>query len=187
MTANAIPKSEHPPVDANSSWNAEASLTPEDLGRVLYDWQLMRVRLYEVHVQRLEGGKPAQEPATKPVLHSDVRVSVSEEGLLGRLSLTLVFPNEEVPDYRIQLSLDGFCRPRDSSASPPSQDKVGHTRLGATILTLLWPYAREFAHDLMRRMEIPIHLLPTIDRLELETVTHEAARSADPTHDAVVE
>ncbi len=187
MDAKTTAKSEDTAVHSKLSWAAKAALTPEDINRVLYDWQLTAVRLYEVRVERLEGRKPGHEPVTKPVLHSDVRVSVAGEGLLGRLTLNLVFPNEAAPEYRMRLSLDGLWRPRDSSVSLPSKDEVQDARLGATILTLLWPYARESAHDLMRRMEVPMHPLPTIDKLKIEALTQEPAQSGEPTDNATVE
>ncbi|HUT15003.1 MAG TPA: hypothetical protein VMY98_02025, partial [Anaerolineae bacterium] len=175
------------PVDAKSSWDAHATLTPEDMSRVLYDWQLTRVRLYDVHIERLQAVGVGRDPVTKPVLESRVRVSVSAKGLLARLSLTVVFPNEEAPEYRMQLSLDGFWTPKDPSVSPPTEDKTHGGRLAATMLTLLWPYARESAHDLMRRMEVPIHPLPTIDKLEIHTVAQERAESDAATDSGVVE
>ena len=145
-------------------WDGQITLSSEQLGQVLYGLQMQGVRLYEVRVERLGAREPECEPELRPVLDSDVKVVRAAERLLGRLTVEILYPNDESPEYRMLLAIEALLVPKDPSVPTPDPQEMG-VKLGATILTLLWPYAREYAHDLMRRMEVEIFPLPTIDRL----------------------
>jgi len=163
--------------DVELTRSAVAGLSAQEVEALLYAWQLKAVRVYEVQVQRFGRAEPACEGEPKPALTSEIRVSPVRGGLTGRLSLTFAFPTAESPEYRLQCTLEGLFGPKDASVPPLSAEQLD-VRLVSTILTLLWPYAREYMHDLMRRMEVPISPLPTIDKLAVSNMVTARAQGA---------
>ncbi len=134
----------------------------------LFPWQLARVRLYEVLVERLAESKGAGK-STGTRLNTEVRLSLGAKAVVGQLSVTFTYPNDESPTYRMHFTLEGMLVPVDSSTPLPTEEQLDK-RLACTMLSLLWPYAREFAQDVMRRMEVPAFLLPTLAVQELQTL-----------------
>lgn len=150
---------------------ADASRLPSEQQRSMrplprYDWQLLAVRLHDVHVERLEEQRPPAESAQHVELQAETQVAIVEEGLLGRLTVDTALPSQETPECRIRLTFEGSFAPRDSSVVVPPAEEID-VRYSATVLTLLWPYAREFMHDLVRRMEVEARPLPTVDSLAI--------------------
>ena len=47
------------------------------------------------------------------------------------------------------------------------------------MLTLLWPFAREYLYDLTRRMDVPVQALPTIDKLQVQALVEERENSEE--------
>ena len=132
-----------------------------------YEWQLRAVRLYEATIDRFPSDTGAQEPEEGLPLAINIDISEAESGISGRLTVTHTYPNEDTPQYRVRVAIDGILTPESESTEVPKKEGLVQ-ELGPTILLLLWPYAREFMHDLMRRMEVDVQLLPTLDRLDLE-------------------
>ncbi|HOU23290.1 MAG TPA: hypothetical protein PKW05_03870 [Anaerolineae bacterium] len=133
--------------------------------KALFALQLARVRLFEASIDRPP--RPADaSPIKAPRLETEVRLSRGEKAVGGRLTVKLTYPNAESPEYRMALTLEGTLVAADASVALPTKDQLDK-RLACTVLTLLWPYAREFAHDLMRRMEVAPFPLPTLATQEL--------------------
>jgi hypothetical protein len=150
----------------------QSSPTPELPQRVLFPLQLTRVRLYDVRVDRL--ARPAEASTSKqPRLETQVRLTLGRKSVVGQLGVDLAFPNAEAPEYRLHLTLEGMLTPASPSTPLPTKEQLDK-RLACTLLTLLWPYARELAQDLMRRMEVEAFPLPTLAIQEL----HKTAESA---------
>lgn len=145
---------------------AETKLSLAQVDETLFPLQLRGVRLYDVQVERLRAKHDTKVPK-KPVVQTQVRVDRGRKSILGWLSVELLFPNRDSPEYRLRLTLQSVFGPRDASTALPREDQLDR-RLACTILTMLWPYARETAHDLMRRMEVEAFPLPTIDKLAVQ-------------------
>jgi len=137
-----------------------------------YDWQLLRVRLHDVKVERLEQDKPPIPSEKRIGVRAEIEAGVAGKRLVGKLTVNIASPTEEAPKCQMQFTFEGSFGPRDPSVVVPGKAEID-ARFAATVLVLLWPYAREFAHDLMRRMEVEARPLPTIDSLSiLEEAPH---------------
>jgi preprotein translocase subunit SecB len=151
---------------------AQSSTTPDLLGHALFPLQLTKVRLYDLRVERPARPRGASS-AKEPRLETQVRLALVRKSVVGQLEVDLAFPNAEAPEYRLHLTLEGMLAPASPSTPPPTKDQLDK-RLACTLLTLLWPYARELAQDLMRRMEVEAFPLPTLAIQDL----HKTAESA---------
>ena len=148
----------------------ESIESPNEVQRVAvspYEWQLRAVRLYEAAIDRFPSNTEAQEPEEGLPLAINIDISAAESRVSGRLTVIHVYPNEDTPQFKMRVAIDGILTPESESTAVPKKERLVQ-ELGPTILLLLWPYAREFMHDLMRRMEVDVRLLPTLDRLDLE-------------------
>jgi len=160
------PTSQIPPAAESVEPIAETRLSAAQADETLFSLQLRGVRLYEAQVERLDAKHDTTAPL-KPSLQTEVRIARTPDSIVGRLWVELMFPSLDSPEYRLRLTLESMFCPKDASTPLPTEDQIDH-RLACTILTMLWPYARETAHDLMRRMEVEAFPLPTLDKLALE-------------------
>jgi preprotein translocase subunit SecB len=126
----------------------------------LHPIQLRSVELHEVAVRRKpqEQIDPANGGAT---LEARVRSSAPERNEQGGSLTTTVtvharWPGAPAP-YDLRFTLVG-----NFGFGPDIEDQVLRQFADSSSFTLLWPFAREFALDIQRRMGVPIVPLPTV-------------------------
>ena len=157
---------------------AGAKLVDDDVWLALFDLQIAGVRLFEVNVERLtEASSP--KPTQAPILSTEVSLSQAGPRIIGRLVVEIEAPSHDAPHHRLRFAYDLMLAKQQGEAIVPD-DEESRYRLACTVLTMLWPYAREFGHDMMRRMEVPIVILPTLDKLALGRRGGEVTAASDP-------
>lgn len=127
----------------------------------LFPFQLMDVRLYEASIVRQDLDEFDQDnlQLLVNVMSGDEPVDADEFGILVAFKSTL--PPGEEPSCYVEISVEGLFRSVvEAKALKP--EIVEHFK-EKDALVLLWPYLREFLHNVTTKMRLDIPPLPIID------------------------
>ncbi len=139
----------------------------------LYPFQLLDVRLFEVEVKRLHGEKPeTKNKEGIPLwIHTEIN-NRSDKRLAYLLTIEFLGPQEELPEYKVNLTLEGMFETEENIADIELEIKKDFEDSSA--LSLLWPYVRECVQSLSFRMREDLPMLPTLNRLEIKIIEENA-------------
>ncbi len=135
-----------------------------------YPFQLVDVRLFDVHVERFHDEKvmaSSTEASNEKIvipLKINFKLEKYENNLVSSfLNLSFSGPLEKTPEYKVEFTLEGvFEADRDFSEI---DEKIWDEFKRLSGLTMVWPYAREFSQNILNRMREELPLLPTLNRL----------------------
>lgn len=141
--------------------------------QMLYPLQLLDVRLFEAHVERLISEATTDEAnadvphGPTPFLKVDNRTLCHEDDNQISVFLTVEIkgPDAERPEFRLHFTLEGFFEAQVDISE--IDEAIWQEFEQTSSLTLLWPYAREYTHSFSRRMRVDLPVLPTLNRLTL--------------------
>jgi len=151
---------------------------------ILYPLQLLDVRLYTATLERFTPEKfPAESNAAQdksaPFLGVNVEIvrHTEHRRLSVFLTLELKGPDGKHPEFRLHFVLEGLFEAQcDFDAIEAA---VWEEFEQTSAITLLWPYAREYAHSFARRMRADLPVLPTLHRLRIGKVAEAATPPED--------
>jgi preprotein translocase subunit SecB len=136
-------------------------LTAIDQTMPLFPFRLMDVRLYEVHTEHCEIKEKKQEDAKFgfSLRHGNEPLDSKEFGIL--LVFEGMVPTGKQTGCQLKVSVEGQFA---TTVDPKSlkEDVIKQFR-GLDSAVLLWPYLRQYVHDLTSRLGLELPPLPTID------------------------
>lgn len=136
-----------------------------------YPFQLIDVRLLDVHVERFNIEKDANSSTEIPdekttiTLKIDFKVNKREPNYAsGLLFLSFSGPLETKPEYKVEFTLESLFEVDQNFSE--IDEKIWDEFKELSGLTMIWPYAREFTQNILNRMREDLPLLPTLNRLK---------------------
>lgn len=147
-------------------------------GFVGYPFQLLDVRLYEMSLERFaieesndneDGGLPSFAFGSEMIKHSERSVSII-------LSFDINGPSDESPEFNLKFAVEGLFSAQTDLDEINKEIREDFESISS--LNLLWPYAREQAHNIFHRMREDVPILPTLDRVTITNLL-EGLKSED--------
>lgn len=139
---------------------------------VSYPFQLMDVRLHDVHVERFNNENDSNSPSEIPdektaiALNINFKIKKHEKDFVSSfLFVNFSGPLEVNPEFKIEFTLEGlFEVDRDFSEI---DQNIWDEFKELSGISMIWPYAREFSQNILNRMREDLPLLPTLNQLKV--------------------
>jgi len=136
-----------------------------------YPFQLMDVRLHEVHVERFNNENDSNssteisDEKKAITLNITFKIKKHEKDFVSSyLFVNFSGPLEGNPEFKVEFTLEGlFEVDRDFSEI---DQNIWDEFKELSGLSMVWPYAREFTQNILNRMREDLPLLPTLNRLK---------------------
>jgi preprotein translocase subunit SecB len=126
-----------------------------------FPFQLVNVRLYEVHTERCEFAeeKPENAVFNFSLMKGNEPLDSTDFGIL--LAFDGVIPSGEKNGCRLKVSVEGRFATTVNPEVLKSEAIEQFRNLDSSVL--LWPYLRQYVQDLTTRLGLGLPPLPTLD------------------------
>jgi len=136
-----------------------------------YPFQLLDVRLYTATIKRLTPKSTTSETTERHIApFLSINTKIQRQDQHNRISVFLNLEikglNSDDPEFHLEFTLEGIFETQ--SAFSDIEETLWKEFEELSAVTLLWPYAREYAQNFFQRMRINMPLLPTLNRLALQ-------------------
>ena len=141
----------------------------------LYPFQLLDVRLYEATIKRFSSDEFDEVDAgseEQPSLAFNLRLNKQENRLISVfLNIEIQSLDQDRGKFVLDFTLEGIFEARvDYDEIDQSiWEEFNHQ----SSISLLWPYAREYANEFIIRTRESLPLLPTFNRLSINLEEEE--------------
>jgi preprotein translocase subunit SecB len=140
----------------------------------LYPFQFLDVRLFNTNISRFnkqeqENVDENHETPENRELPLAIKIETLRQGdrnVTVHLNIDIEGPDSESPQYNINFTLEGMFISEEDLDN--IDEKIWEDFENRSALSLLWPYAREYLHNITFRMREFIPLLPTLNLLNLQ-------------------
>lgn len=134
----------------------------------LTSFQLVDIRIHEIVAKRCDPKEEKSRPIPISIELSSYEEVENSKEFSSILLFKAGFPLEESPSCTIELSLEGIFE------TVPDQETINTEELkqfmSSDVMVLIWPYLRQYLHELTNNLRLGMPPLPIIDPRALSNI-----------------